>query len=230
MSLEQRFTDFTEKHSLEDSAIADLLHIWNETFIEIAHGLLKDTIDNSNNKKTEKKTEKKPSKAIAGDVSEQKKWASKIASEYAAEKGLTLDDFETGKITKKHVNDLIKTRTVPEIGHQSGEKTVKVTKTKKTEKCHGLTKKGDVCNRTGTHEPEGSKFVYCFRHANDWQDFECSSDSSGGEDSDDDLSVEPIARPKTADPVEKKKPDSEKADSDSDSDSPLDEEECTVIE
>ena len=44
--------------------------------------------------------------------------------------------------------------------------------------CSGLTKKGEVCNKCGTHKPELAKKFYCFRHSEDWKSFECDSDSS----------------------------------------------------
>ena len=45
------------------------------------------------------------------------------------------------------------------------------------EKCKGLTKTGEPCNRPGTEKPNGSKNCFCFRHAMDWKNYEVSSDS-----------------------------------------------------
>jgi hypothetical protein len=182
MSLESRLTDFSEKYSLDESAIAELLEIWNTTFVEIAHGLLKDSGGS------------KPTKSAksAKTVSETKKWASKVAGEYAQQKGFTLDDFTQDKISKKDVDTLIKERDSGEPSASGEIKKTKITKDGKTVKCCGLTKKGDPCSRTATHTPDGAKKSYCFRHANDWQDFEVSSDSSDSE-----LEEEaPIARKK----------------------------------
>lgn len=198
MSLQERLTIFSEKHELSESAIVELLEIWNITFVEIAHGLLKDSGESKQTKST------KSSKQIETG----KKWSSKVAGEYAQQHGLTLDDFTQDKISKKDVDSLLKERKTPEAS-SSEEKKKKITKEGVTVKCNGLTKKGEKCSRGATHTPDGSKKAYCFRHANDWQDFEVSSDSSDSE-----LESEaPIARKKTTPEKSGSEPDS---DSDSD--------------
>jgi hypothetical protein len=53
-----------------------------------------------------------------------------------------------------------------------------------------LTAKGDPCTRTGTVQPDGSKNCYCFRHADNWKDFETTVSSDS--DSDDELEEEKI--------------------------------------
>jgi len=181
MSLDKRLTEFSEKHSLDESAIAELLQIWNITFVEIAHGLLKDSGKEKKTVKSSRKTETV------------KKWSSKVAGEYAEQKGLTLDDFTQEKVSKKDVDTLIKERGSDTPSTPGEPKKPKIVKDGKTQKCCGLTKKGDPCSRGATHTPEGAKKSYCFRHANDWEDFEVSSDSSDTE-----LETEmPIARKKT---------------------------------
>ena len=155
MSLEERLTTFSTKHELDTDAVAELLSIWNATLVDVAHGLLKDT--SVREPKVFKTSEKK--------------WASKAASEFAAEHDTTLDDFTKEKITKKDVEEYLKTK----------EK--KPTKGKNANiKCHGLTKRGEPCNRSGSHKPDGAKNNYCFRHAEAFRDFELSSDSSDDED------------------------------------------------
>tara|TARA_B100000427_G_C15479480_1_gene582262 strand:- start:472 stop:957 length:486 start_codon:yes stop_codon:yes gene_type:complete len=153
MSFEERISIFADKHNLGKSDIAELLSIWNQSLIDIAHGLLQET--NQTNK---------------GKL--EKKWATKIAQEYATEHGLTLDDFEGDKITKKLIDEHLKGKKPSKSGSTSG---------KIKEKCHGLTQKGDPCSRPGSSKPDGAKNFYCFRHAENWQTFEESSDSSDDE-------------------------------------------------
>ena len=45
------------------------------------------------------------------------------------------------------------------------------------EKCSGINKSGEPCNRPGTEKPDGSSKCFCFRHAMDWKLYEVSSDS-----------------------------------------------------
>jgi hypothetical protein len=61
---------------------------------------------------------------------------------------------------------------------------------KRKVQCNGLTAKGDPCTRTGTVQPDGSKNCYCFRHADNWKDFETTVSSDS--DSDDELEEENI--------------------------------------
>ena len=69
---------------------------------------------------------------------------------------------------------------------------------KRKVQCNGLTAKGDPCTRTGTVQPDGSKNCYCFRHADNWKDFETTVSSDS--DSDDELEEEKIDECKPADP------------------------------
>jgi pyruvate/2-oxoglutarate dehydrogenase complex dihydrolipoamide acyltransferase (E2) component len=168
MSLEQRLSVFADNHDLDKDAIAELLQIWNVTLVDVAHGLLKETPNQPSKKSQSKQPEK----------TKEKKWASKAASEYAEENDITLDDFDSLKISKKDVEEYIKKKAKPvvkEKGESSKDNGKKI-------KCHGLTKKGDPCNRNGTSIPDGAKFSYCFRHADDYRDFEVSDDSSDEEE------------------------------------------------
>jgi len=170
MSLETKFNDFKTKHNLDDDAISELLKIFNDSFIELAHKLLATT--------DTPKHVPKDTPIFNGP----KKFATKIAAEYAAEHDLTLDDFNKEKITKKDIDELVKNRvkkipkldtTPKEITKESPKKTKEIA----GKKCQGLTKSGDPCGKLGTTQPEGSKNFFCFRHAVDWKSYEISSDS-----------------------------------------------------
>ena len=88
MSLDTKFKNFQSKHDLPDEAIAELLSIFNDSFIELAHKLL-------NQSNTEFKQPEKV-KVITN-----KKFATKIAIEYAEENGVTLDDFNKENLPKE---------------------------------------------------------------------------------------------------------------------------------
>tara|TARA_B100001769_G_scaffold275277_1_gene276777 strand:+ start:7076 stop:7669 length:594 start_codon:yes stop_codon:yes gene_type:complete len=173
MALDAKFNDFKVKHSLDDEAMAEMLSIFNDSFIELAHKLLQ------SNDIQVPKTTPKPTKS----TSDKKKFATKIAAEYAAENDLTLDDFDKQKITKKDIDEYMKTnksskpnKTIPKLDTTPAAK--KETKEPVSkEKCCGLTKTGAPCNRPGTEKPEGSSKCFCFRHAMDWKMYEISSDS-----------------------------------------------------
>lgn len=173
MALDAKFNAFKVKHDLGDEAMAEMLSIFNDSFIELAHKLL------SSNDIQVPKTTPKPTKS----TSDEKKFATKIAAEYAAENDLTIEDFDKQKITKKDIDEYIKTnksgksnKTIPKL-----DTTPVVKKEKKEpvskERCCGLTKTGAPCNRPGTEKPEGSSKCFCFRHAMDWKMYEISSDS-----------------------------------------------------
>ena len=184
---ESRLSEFATKNDLDATVVQELVQIFNEALVEIGQAILKDT---PNNQVT--KTVKTINKG------EGQKWASKVAQAFAEEKELTLDDFPgIEKVTKQHMLEFLKkknTQTTKQVtksspsGSPSGS-TVKGTPKRKVQ-CNGLTAKGDPCTRTGTVQPDGSKNCYCFRHADNWKDFETivSSDS----DSDDELEEEKI--------------------------------------
>ena len=184
---ETRLSEFATNNNLDTSVVQELVQIFNEALVEIGQAILKDT---PNNQVT--KTVKTINKG------EGQKWASKVAQAFAEEKELTLDDFPgIEKVTKQHMLEFLKkknTQTTKQVtksspsGSPSGS-TVKGTPKRKVQ-CNGLTAKGDPCTRTGTVQPDGSKNCYCFRHADNWKDFETivSSDS----DSDDELEEEKI--------------------------------------
>ena len=185
MTLDAKFNEFKEKYSLNDEAMAEMLSIFNDSFIELAHKLLQSNdIPVPDTTKTPKTTKTKISKTTGT-----KKWATKIAAEYAGENELTLDDFDKEKITKKDIDEYIKNnktnKNAPKIVSKSSPKEIDTkeinTKTTKKvtikEKCGGINKNGEPCNRPGTEKPDGSSKCFCFRHAMDWKLYEVSSDS-----------------------------------------------------
>ena len=176
MALDAKFNAFKEKHSLNDEAMAEMLSIFNDSFIELAHKLLQS--DEIKTPKQSKSVNINKSKSVGI-----KKWATKIAAEYAAENELTLDNFDKEKITKKDIDEYIKNnKDTPVKGIQKLNTTVVKKETNSKHKCCGLTKNGEPCNRPGTEQPEGSKKHFCFRHSMDWKIYEVSSDSDLEED------------------------------------------------
>ncbi len=173
MALDAKFNAFKVKHDLGDEAMAEMLSIFNDSFIELAHKLL-----SSNDVPVQKPAPQNKSKTSSGA----KKFATKIAAEYAAENELTLDDFDKEKITKKDIDEYIKTsksskptKTIPKLDTTPVVKEIREPVSKV--KCCGIAKSGEPCNRPGTEKPDGSSKCFCFRHALDWKMYEISSDS-----------------------------------------------------
>lgn len=169
MSIEIKFNSFKEKYSLDDDAIKDLLIIFNETFIELAHKIL------SSKEISPQEIKKYPNNPF------NKKWATKIAAEYASDNGISLEEFDKEKVTKKDIDEFIKNRNNKALISEDNKKNIK---TKIKCKCNGINKSGEPCNQNGTTKPEGSDKFYCFRHSIDWKNYEISSDS--------DLEEEPV--------------------------------------
>ena len=180
---ESRLSEFATKNDLDATVVQELVQIFNEALVEIGQAILKDTPN-----KPVTKTVKTINKG------EGQKWASKVAQVFAEEKELTLDDFPgIDKVTKQHMLEFLKkkdTQTSKQVtkGSPSGS-TSKGTPKRKVQ-CNGLTAKGDPCTRTGTVQPDGSKNCYCFRHADNWKDFETTISSDS--ESDDELEEEKI--------------------------------------
>jgi hypothetical protein len=176
MALDAKFNAFKDKYNLGDEAMAEMLSIFNDSFIDLAHKLLQ-----SEEIKAPRQTKSvniTKSKSISN-----KKWATKIAAEYAAENELTLDNFDKEKITKKDIDEYIKNhKESPAKSIKKLDTTVVKKETNVKHKCCGLTKSGEPCNRPGTEQPEGSKKHFCFRHSMDWKIYEVSSDSDLEED------------------------------------------------
>ena len=191
-TLDQKFEAFRAKYDLTEEATTEMLAIFNETFIELAHKLLSNTeitVPVSAPTKRVSATRKTPS--VSTGV---KKFATKIAAEYAAERGFTLDDFDKEKITKKDIDELAKNGKPNASGSSSAEtqeetektipslmtdicKEIKNTKKKPVQKCHGVNRDGSPCDKNGDQKPDGCNNTYCFRHALDWKKYEVSSDS-----------------------------------------------------
>jgi len=191
-TLDQKFENFRAKYDLTEEATAEMLALFNETFIELAHKLLSNTeftVSLSAPTKRVSATRKTPS--VSTGV---KKFATKIAAEYAAERGFTLDDFDKEKITKKDIDELAKNGKTNASGSASAEtpdepektipslmtdicKEIKNTKKKSVQKCHGVNRDGSPCDKNGDQKPDGCNNTYCFRHALDWKKYEVSSDS-----------------------------------------------------
>ena len=109
----------------------------------------------------------------------------KKAKELADENGLSETDLtgtgKNGKITKKDI-----------VAHLP--KKVKASKKKeevrKKTPCNGITKNGNPCSRSGSHQPEGASKYYCYKCVKDWELREVSNlpevEFSGSETDEDD--------------------------------------------
>lgn len=199
-TLDQKFENFRAKYDLTEEATAEMLAMFNETFIELAHKLLSNTsftITVPQKPKPKTTVTRKASDVSTGV----KKFATKIAAEYAAERGFTLDDFDKEKITKKDIDELAKngktnasasgstSAVIPEEPEKTIPalmtdicKEIKNTKKKPVQKCHGVNRDGSPCDKNGDQKPDGCNNTYCFRHALDWKKYEVSSDSELEED------------------------------------------------
>lgn len=197
-TLDQKFEAFRAKYDLTEEATTEMLAIFNETFIELAHKLLssQDISTNVSVKNTPAPRKYTKSTEKSSGV---KKFATKIAAEYAAERGFTLDDFDKEKITKKDIDELAKNGNTNTITNtkasassdtlsEEPEKTIpklmtdmcqeiKNTKKKSVQKCHGVNRDGSSCDKNGDQKPDNCSNYYCFRHALDWKKYEVSSDS-----------------------------------------------------
>jgi len=178
---ESRLSEFATKNELDTVVVQELVQIFNEALVEIGQAILKDT---PNNQVT--KTVKTINKG------EGQRWASKVAQAFAEEKELTLDDFPgIEKVTKQHMLEFLKkkdTQTTKQVTKGSPSGSTSNGTPKRKVQCNGLTARGDPCTRTGTVQPDGSKNCYCFRHADNWKDFETTISSDS--DSDDELEEE----------------------------------------
>ena len=114
---------------------------------------------------------------------ERKRYKSRKAEELAEEHEIEISEFEMEEISKKDVENKIKEKTKNKNENEinSEKKIEKRIEGKRKVICSGINKKGEACKSTGTIKPDGSKKHYCFRHAEDWKSFECSSDSSEDE-------------------------------------------------
>jgi len=129
-------------------------------------------------------------------------FASKKAKELAEENGLSETDLsgtgKNGKITKKDI--------VAHLPKKKKASPKKMEPVRKKTPCYGLTKNGNPCSRSGSHQPEGASKYYCFKCVKNWELREISSlpevEFSGSETDEDD-DTEYFAKLKAE---EKKKP------------------------
>jgi hypothetical protein len=170
-----RMNEFALKYEIGEEGKEEMLKILNESLSVISSEILKSV-------KVTKVEKKEKSEKLEGI----KRYKSRKAEEYAEEHGIDMSEFEMLEISKKDVENLIRSKTKEETRN---EKVVE--KEKKEEKkeiikkerviCSGINKKGECCKSTGTINPNGANKKYCFRHAEDWKSFECESDSSESE-------------------------------------------------
>ena len=115
MAIELKLSAFKDKYSLPECAMEELKTIFDSFIVDFTHKIMTDT------KKTMPKLD--TSKIIYAE----KKFATKIAEEYASECGVTLEEIpsETGKVTKKDVDKYIKN------GSESKSKSKSKSETKK---------------------------------------------------------------------------------------------------
>ena len=184
MSLDMKFQDFKSKHDLNDEAMAEMLSMFNDSFIDLAHKLLANNTTTNTTPNTTQNTSSAKKNSASKKINDgtSKKWATKIAGEYASENNLTLDNFDKEKITKKDIDEYLKNNSIPkkQTPKLITDVCTEIKKPKESstkEKCKGITKTGEPCNRPGTDKPETSKNFFCFRHAMDWKNYEVSSDS-----------------------------------------------------
>ena len=166
--MESVLESYYEKYSIPECGKKELIEIFNRSLLDISEGIMR------NRDTTSVSAGVKSSKSLSG-VEPVRKFASKKAEEYALENELSLSDFNIAKVSKKDVEELIRVRTKKGL---SPKRDKIESKSSSKIMCSGLTKKGEVCNKCGTHKPELAKKFYCFRHSEDWKSFECDSDSS----------------------------------------------------
>jgi NADH:ubiquinone oxidoreductase subunit len=94
MAIETKLAIFKDKHGLSDDAMTELKTIFDLIIVEFAHKIM-----NTESSKTIPKLD------TTRVIYAEKKFATKIAAEYAAECNVTIDEIpsETGKVTKKDV-------------------------------------------------------------------------------------------------------------------------------
>lgn len=122
-------------------------------------------------------------KTTKKNVKTTKKFATKIAEDYARDNNITLDDFDddAGKINKSQVIQLVKK--LEKSNEGSSKQHAKKQKTVDKRPCNGLTKTGDSCKTAAKAEkPDGSNFYYCAKHIENWRMFEADSDTEHEED------------------------------------------------
>ena len=187
-----RLSAFSERNGLGEECVGELVELFNAALVEVGQGILRDT--QGTDKGTDKDAVKGGGKGKGKGVGDVQRWASRVAESFATEKGLTLDDFPgVLKVTKQHMLDHLKTQRGTGEGVGKGSPADSVAsggeaggKGGRKVHCNGMTNKGEPCTRTGTIFPEGASNCYCFRHADQWRDFETTVSSDSDSDVDDD--------------------------------------------
>jgi len=172
--MESVLESYYEKYSIPESGKKELIEIFNRSLLDISEGIMRNR-DSSKTLKTSKTSKSSKVSSVLSGSEPIRKFASKKAEDYALENELSLSDFNIAKVSKKDVEELIRVRTKKGL---SPKRDKIESKSAGKIMCSGLTKKGEVCNKCGTHKPELAKKFYCFRHSEDWKSFECDSDSS----------------------------------------------------
>ena len=102
MAIEAKLAIFKDKYSLTDEAIGELKAIFDSIIVEFTHKII-----NTESVKTIPKLD------TTRVIYAEKRFATKIADEYASECNVTLEEIpsETGKVTKKDVEKYVKSKT-----------------------------------------------------------------------------------------------------------------------
>ena len=181
-----RMNEFALKYSIGEEGKEEMLKILNESLGLISSEILKSV----KVKKSEKGEKIEKSEKLEGI----KRYKSRKAEEYAEEHGIEITEFEMLEISKKDVENLVRSKTKEETKNEKVIEKEKKEVVLKKERviCSGINKKGECCKSTGTINPNGAKKNYCFRHAEDWKSFECSSDSSEEEEEKEELKEEEL--------------------------------------
>ena len=184
-----RMNEFALKYSIGDEGKEEMLKILNESLGLISSEILK-SVKVKKIEKGDKGEKIEKSEKLEGI----KRYKSRKAEEYAEEHGIEITEFDMLEISKKDVENLVRSKTKEETKNEKIVEKEKKEVVLKKERviCSGINKKGECCKSTGTINPNGAKKKYCFRHAEDWKSFECSSDSSEEEEEKEELKEEEL--------------------------------------
>jgi len=124
MAIETKLAVFKDKHGLSDDAMIELKTIFDSIIVEFAHKIM-----NTESSKTIPKLD------TTRVIYAEKKFATKIAAEYAAECNVTIDEIpsETGKVTKKDVEKYQKSKSGEKSKSKSKPKPLEVVNVKANE-------------------------------------------------------------------------------------------------
>jgi hypothetical protein len=119
MAIETKLAVFKDKHGLPDDAMIELKTIFDSIIVEFAYKIM-----NTESSKTIPKLD------TTRVIYAEKKFATRIAAEYAAECNVTIDEIpsETGKVTKKDVEKYQKSKNGEKSKSKSKSKSLNVVK------------------------------------------------------------------------------------------------------